>query len=164
MTFFKRTVALVWLVSLCSITYLQAQVAKFNFTAAPVSVSGWTNVSGNPVATVCTATSSSGISISSVSTANWSGLSGNASYNGGGMTNGTFLPAGVMVNHWFQYGYSAGYNAAVPQLIISGLSIDSVYTVSMTGSWNNSGYTVDPTRYTVIGATVYGQRGREHSI
>jgi len=157
MTFLQRILFLACLVSSCGITGVQAQVsAKFNFTAAPVSVSGWTNVSGNPVATVCTATSSSGISISSVSTANWSGLSGNASYNGGGMTNGTFLPAGVMVNHWFQYGYSAGYNAAVPQLIISGLSIDSVYTVSMTGSWNNSGYTVDPTRYTVIGATVYG--------
>jgi hypothetical protein len=26
----------------------------------------------------------------------------------------------------------------------------------MTGSWNSSGYNVDPTRYTIIGATVYG--------
>ncbi|MBN8850253.1 MAG: hypothetical protein J0H07_00200, partial [Sphingobacteriales bacterium] len=77
MTFLQRILFLACLVSSCGITGVQAQVsAKFNFTAAPVSVSGWTNVSGNPVATVCTATSSSGISISSVSTANWSGLSG----------------------------------------------------------------------------------------
>jgi len=154
----QRIVFLVCLASLCVPAELQAQVsASFNFTAAPVAVSGWTNVSGNPAATVCSATSSSGISISSVGTANWSGLSSNCSYNGGGMTNGTFLPAAVMVNHWFQYGYStANYNAAVPQLIISGLSVDSVYTLSMTGSWNSSGYDVDPTRYTVVGATVYG--------
>jgi len=158
MTFLKRIIFLVCLVSIAGIVDLQAQVsAKFNFTAAAVSVSGWTNASGNPSAAVITATSSSGISVSSVGTANWSGLSGNSSYNGGGMTNGTFFPAAVMANHWFQYGAStANYNAAVPQLIISGLSVDSVYTVSMTGSWNDSYYAVNPTRYTVVGATVYG--------
>jgi len=158
MTFLRRIVFLACLVSMGGMMHVRAQVsANFNFTAGAVSVSGWTNVSGNPAAAVCTATSSSGISVSSVSTANWSGLGGNCSYNGGGMTNGTFLPASVMVNHWFQYGYStANYNAAVPQLIISGLSVDSVYTLSMTGSWNSSGYDVDPTRYTVVGATVYG--------
>ncbi|HVU57798.1 MAG TPA: Ig-like domain-containing protein [Puia sp.] len=154
----RRPLFLSCLVSLCCITHLQAQVsASFNFTAAPVSVSGWTNVSGDPSTGVRTATSSSGISISSVSTANWSGLSGNASYDGGGMPGGTFFPANVMLNHWFQSGSSTGaYNAAVPQLIISGLSIDSVYTVSMTGSWSDAFYNLDPTRYTVIGATVYG--------
>ncbi|HVU57928.1 MAG TPA: Ig-like domain-containing protein [Puia sp.] len=158
MTFLQRTVFLVVLVSVCNISYLRAQVsAKFNFTAAAVSVSGWTNVSDNPAGAVCSATSPSGISISSVGTANWSGLSGNASYNGGGMAGGTFFPAAVMANHWFQSGSSTGaYNAAVPQLIISGLSIDSVYTVSMTGSWGDAFYNMDPTRYTVIGATVYG--------
>ncbi|HEY4209006.1 MAG TPA: hypothetical protein VGM31_19410, partial [Puia sp.] len=157
MTFLKRTTFLL-LLSLCGITYLQAQVsAKFNFTASAVSVSGWTNVSGNPAAAVCGATSSSGVTVSSVSTANWSGLTGNASYNGGGMSTGSFFPSAVMLNHWFQYGASTGgYNAAVPQLIISGLSVDSVYTLSMTGSWNDSYYAVNPTRYTVVGATVYG--------
>ncbi|HVV05374.1 MAG TPA: Ig-like domain-containing protein [Puia sp.] len=158
MTFLRRIVFLVGLITVCGLVHLQAQVsAKFNFTATAVSVSGWTNVSGNPAGAVCSATSSSGISISSVGTANWSGLNGNASFNGGGMTNGTFFPAAVMQNHWFQSGSSTGaYNAAVPQLVISGLSIDSVYTVSMTGSWGDQYYNMDPTRYTVIGATVYG--------
>lgn len=157
MTSMRRTVVLLHLFSLCCVMHLKAQVsASFNFTAASVSVSGWTNVSGDPSVSVRTATSPSGISISSVSTANWSSNSGTAAYNGGGMSGGTFFPAAVMVNHWFQYGATGNYNAAVPQFIISGLNIDSVYTVSMTGSWGDAFYNVDPTRYAVIGATVYG--------
>jgi len=134
------------------------QTSRFNFTAAAVSVSGWSNVSGDPATAVRSATdAATGISITSISTANWAPLNGAAAYNGGGMTNGTFFPAAVMANHWFQYNASlASYNAAIPQLIISGLNKDSVYTVSMTGSWGDAYYEMNPTRYTVAGATVNG--------
>jgi len=159
MTFLRRLAVIVLLISPWIVTRVQAQVtSSFNFSAAAVSVSGWTNVSGDPSTGVRSATdAATGISISSVSTANWAPYNGAAAYNGGGMTNGTFFPANVMLNHWFQANASlASYNAAIPQLIISGLNIDSVYTVSMTGSWGDQYYNVDPTRYTVAGATIYG--------
>jgi len=158
MQYIKKLVTVLLLVAASCSEGLQAQTSSFNFTAAAVSVSGWTNVSGDPAVAIRTATdAATGISISSVSTGNWAGLNNVAAYNGGGMTTGTFFPANVMRNHWFQYDASlASYNAALPQLIISGLNVDSFYTVSMTGSWGDQYYAMDPTRYTVAGATVYG--------
>jgi hypothetical protein len=158
MQYIKKLVVILLLAGTSCGNDLQAQTSSFNFTAAAVSVSGWTNVPGDPATAIRTATdAATGISISSVSTGNWAGLNNVAAFNGGGMTTGTFFPAAVMANHWFQYDASlASYNAAIPQLIISGLNVDSVYTVSMTGSWGDQYYSMDPTRYTVAGATVYG--------
>jgi len=146
------------LVGACS-GRLSAQTVSFNFSAGPHAVSGWTNVYGNPASAVCSATSG-GITVSSVSMPNWSPYPPtSASYDGGGADNGTFFPAAVMANHWFQYnGYLAGYNAAVPQLILSGLNKDSVYTIKMTGSDKVGIGSLDlnPVRYTVTGLSIYG--------
>jgi hypothetical protein len=141
---------------------LQAQTASFNFSLAAHPVSGWTNVYGDPSTGVRTATSPSGISISSVATTNWAQYNGTntAAYDGGGATGGTFFPAAVMANLWFQSSaYFGAYNAAVPQLEISGLSIDSVYTVMMTGSLTvnvPNTFNLNPIRYTVAGVSVNG--------
>jgi hypothetical protein len=136
-----------------------AQSASFNFSNSSKPVTGWTNIAGDPSTAVRTGTASSGITITSVATGNWAPF-GNSAYDAGGATGGTFFPAAVMLNHWFQYSsYYAAYNALLPQLIIGGLNIDSVYTVKMTGSFAVNvpvTYNLNPIRYTVAGATLYG--------
>jgi Big-like domain-containing protein len=150
----------IWtLVLIVSSGYLQAQVVtNFNFSAGSQQVSGWINVAGDPSVAVRTATDPvSGISISSVATANWSPYNGSASYDGGGTAGGSFFPAAVMMNEWFQYSsYLAVYNSQAPQLLIGGLSTDSVYTLKMTGSYAAGNFDLNPIRYTVSGATIYG--------
>src|SRR5579872_5926768 len=128
----KRLLCLVSLFSACS-GGLVAQTASFNFSAGSKPVTGWTNVVGDPSQNMITG-SSGNISISSVAPANWSSYEGASSYDGGGMSNGTFFPAGVMANNWYQYSNLGYYNAAMPQFIISGLTVDTVYTLKMTGS------------------------------
>ena len=137
---------------------LQAQTASFNFsnTSHPVS-GGWINVFGDPSVSICTGTSS-GITVSSVATGNWSSYNGSSAFDAGGAANGTFFPPGVMLNHWYQYGSPGQYNSSKPQLLLSGLNKDSVYTIRMTGSFSqNIGFfELNPIRYTVTGAVVYG--------
>ena len=135
-----------------------AQTASFNFTQYPVSVSGWNNIAGNPASTVCSATdASTGITVSSIAAANWSPYTnGLSAFDSGGISGGTFFPAAVMLSHWFQYNpTTADYNGAIPQLKISGLQVDSVYTLRMTGSYGVF-FDLDPTQYTVLGAKSYG--------
>src|SRR4051812_809522 len=134
MTSVRRGLLFACLVCLCSAVRVQAQrTASFNFSRDPRSVSGWTNVSGDPsTASTPITVTSNGITISSVAAANWYGFNGGASADGGGATGGTFFPSGVLLNHWFQASdYYALYNAAVPQLELSGLNVDSVYTLKM---------------------------------
>jgi len=137
---------------------LQAQTASFNFSSGPQPVSGWTNVYGNPSTAVITGTSN-GITVSSVAINNWVPYSnGHCDVDGGGAPNGTFFPAAVMANFWFQCnGNLAGYNALVPQLKLSGLNKDSLYTIKMTSSYsqNIGAFELNPMRYTVTGAVVY---------
>jgi hypothetical protein len=138
---------------------LHAQTASFNFSLAPQSVgTPWVNIYGNPAGTVCSGTSS-GITVSSIATSNWAPYSnGSSAFDGGGASGGTFFPPAVMLNHWFQNGsFYSQYNSLVPQLLISGLNQDSVYTIKMTGSFVPIGsFELNPIRYTVTGAIIYG--------
>lgn len=139
----------------------QAQTANFNFSRSSQPVSGWINVAGDPVAAVVTGVDpATGITVSSAGMANWAALNGTCSWDGAGATGGVFFPASVMRNHWFQYGFYSAYNATLPQLVVSGLNPDSVYTFKMTGSYTiiNGPYNIEcnPTRYTVTGAVVNG--------
>jgi hypothetical protein len=158
MTLFKKIILLTVLFTSCLFGGVRAQqTTSFNFSLTSKPVSGWTNMMGDPVLAVRAATdATTGISISSVSKANWSAYTGFCAKDSNGVSNGTFFPAGVMYHNWFQYsGTLAIYNAAIPQFIISGLNVDSVYTLKMTGS-STSSFVSNPTRYTVMGATVYG--------
>ena len=154
---------LLWIVLLLltAAGYSQAQTVGFNFSSAAHPVSGWVNVAGDPSSSVITHTdAASGISISSVATANWSPF-GNCAYDGGGASGSNpFFPTAVMANHWFNYSaFYGAYNALMPQLVVSGLKVDSVYTFKMTGSYtvNVPGqFSLNPIRYTVAGATLYG--------
>jgi hypothetical protein len=153
-----------WILLLTAIgatSQLQAQIASFNFTAAAVSVSGWTNLHGNPAAAVVTATVG-GVTVSSVATANWAQFTNDScAINGYGAYPGTYFPATVMSSTWFQYNGSnrtlSNYNVAIPQLKLTGLNPDSTYILRMSGS-NVSSLVSNPTVYTVAGITTYGSQ------
>lgn len=132
-----------------------AQTSSFNFSAGANSVSGWINMAGDPSVGVVTGTDpTTGISVTSIATANWHPLD-NSAYDGLGAANGTFFPAAVMVDHWYQYnGPVSVYNPASPQLRISGLNRYAQYTLRMAGSSTSSANS-NPSRYTVSGNTVY---------
>ena len=163
---FLRRFSLAVIVLFIGTRGLMAQSASFNFTAAAATVSGWTNVAGDPHAAVRSVTAPSGITINSVATANWyPDPTGNAcAFNGGGANGSGFFPAAVFINHWYEYGTS---NAATivmsqPQLIIGGLHTDSSYSIRVSGSFADgipSPYNMDPTDYTIAGAAYYGTLG-----
>lgn len=131
---------------------------SFNFSNSAHVISGWTNVAGDPSTAVRSATAPSGIAISSVATANWSPYGGGSASDGGGENSNGIFPATVLYNHWYSYGGNAQYQAALPQLIITGLKSDSVYSMQLAGSSTNS-LNANPTVYTVVGLLNYGVYG-----
>lgn len=141
------------LLALSAVCKTRSQSASFNFTAFPHTLSGWTNVVGDPGTAVRTATSTSGVAISSVATANWAAFSGHCAADSLGENVNGFFPAAVLFNHW--YTYEAVYNATKPQLKLTGLSKTGRYTLSVTGSSTGTPST-NPTSYTVAGLINYG--------
>ncbi len=136
---------------------LHAQTSSFNLSLVPITVSGWTNLSGDPSLAVRTVTdASTGFGLTSVATQNWVQFSGACAQDTNGATTGTFFPAAVMENNWYQYGTLANYNAAVPQLKLTGLKVDSFYTIKMTASFTGTSLNPNPTQYTVSGKVVAG--------
>ena len=132
---------------------LHAQIASFNFSLAAQPVSGWTNVYGDPYFGVRTATAG-GITITSINVLNWSTNTNNTcAADGQGAAGGTYFPANVLRNYWYQAGATSAFNQAYPQLRLSGLNKDSSYIIRMsTSSLYNVG---DPMLYTVAGRTLY---------
>ena len=148
----------IWIVLLLTtIGQLHAQsVVSFRFSNDPPTssetVAGWIPVSGDPSLAVRTATDpATGISISSVNTANWFPNGDVCAANGIGVVNASYFPWPILGSGWMQQGGSqAQFNAAVPQLVISGLNPDSVYYIKMSASYLY-GTDGDPTQYTVSG-------------
>ena len=149
---------LIWLLLLVTgFTRLSAQtVVSFRFTNGTISSSdylpNWIDVHGDPSDSVITATDAvTGISISSINTANWFGNGDGCSADGIGVAGATYFPGSIMGCAWTQAGGTqAQFNAAVPQLLISGLNPDSVYYIRMSSSYGY-GTDGDPTQYTVSG-------------
>jgi len=146
----KRTFWFLVLTTIVACASAQTTVS-FNFSLGANLVSGWINVSGDPSVAIRGGVDPvSGISISSIAPANWHPSDVSAA-DGYGASGGTFFPAAVMLDHWYQYGGSVSvYNASSPQLLISGLRTDSLYTLQMTGSSTTSSNS-NPTTYTVSG-------------
>ena len=138
----------------------QAQIVSFSFSATSVSTSGWVNVAGDPSTALLTATAN-GITVNSVSTLNWSPLSGSCAQNARGVPSGSYLPSTVMANNWFNYNGSARslalLNFHVPQIELTGLNPDSTYSVRICGS-DTSSLVTNPTQYTLAGPINYGTR------
>lgn len=138
---------------------LSAQTVSFNFSNGSRPVSGWVNVHGDPADSVVTTTDPvSGITISSIATANWHPYGDGSTKDDNGVAGGTYFPAAVMLNRWFTYGSTTRYSPSTPQLLISGLNKDSLYTLKMSSS-SASALASDPTDYTVAGHNVYGPIG-----
>jgi len=134
-----------------------AQIASFSF-GGPSTVTGWTNISGDPALAVQTATVG-GVTLTTVSRSNWSpNGNGNCVYISG-VTGGSYFPAAVMGNNWIQYNGTnnnlALYNVSSPQIELTGLNKDSTYILRMTGT---NSYFAGSTAYTVAGATIYGSQ------
>jgi hypothetical protein len=157
----KKIYWILLLTAICVTSQLRAQIASFNFSATAVSVTGWTNVYGNPAGSGGPITATAGgITVSSVGATNWSAnSSGSSAYNNGGAASGTYFPAVVMTESWIQYNGTGNnqalYNALMPQLAVSGLNPDSTYILRMSGS---NVYYNNPTLYTVAGRTVSGSQ------
>jgi hypothetical protein len=163
----KRALWIALLISLAAFNRTQAQVTplvNFQFTLNPTAwdggpVSGWTNVYGDPSHSVITVTDPvSGITISSVATANWYSSYGTCAETRAGDSVGpTYFPPQIMLDHWYQYstGSQTQYNSSAPQLELSGLNKDSSYILRMTGSNIYSWDDANPVQYTVAGASVY---------
>ena len=136
-----------------------AQIASFSFSLNSTSASygwndpGWTNVYGDPYTGVRTATAG-GITITSINVLNWSTNTNNTCASDlMGASGGTYFPANVLRNYWYQAGATSAFNQAYPQLRLSGLNKDSSYIIRMsTSSLYNVG---DPMLYTVSGRTLY---------
>jgi hypothetical protein len=148
----------IWLLLLIiGFTRLSAQnVVSFRFSFNPPSssdfVAGWIPLSGDPSQAVITASDpTTGISISSVNTANWFPNGDVCAGDGIGVVNASYFPWPILGSGWMQQGGAqAQFNAAVPQLIISGLNPDSLYYIKMSSSYLY-GTDGDPTQYTVSG-------------
>lgn len=114
-------------------------VAQFNFNNTAQSVSGWTDVSGNPNTAVRSATyGSTGIGVHSVATGRWIPF-GNTSTNTGGETvaNSVFVfPSTVTASYWFTY--QTVLTSSEPNLIITGLTVGNTYRIDILGSRDDS--------------------------
>ena len=154
----KRLLALLLLLLGAGVLRCTAQIASFSF-AGPSTVSGWTNISGDPHSGAQSATAN-GITVSSISASNWvpNSVPSNV-YNFGGATGASYFPANVMANTWLQWNGNSNnlalYNASLPQILLSGLNPDSTYIIRMSGS--DKFYTGN-TQYTVAGASVSGSQ------
>lgn len=139
--------------------------ARVHFSLGAYSVSTYNNLTGNPHSSIRSMSlnditgAATGWSITTIATANWGQFSGTTATDGiAGVTGGTFLDGATIVvyqNSMFNYGTTspATYDAAKPQLRITGLDISKDYTVKITGC--DGTYTFDCTnmRYTIVGAT-----------
>lgn len=111
-------------------------VAKFSFSKTTKSCSGWNNVYGEPNISVLTGTdAATGITFTSVATANWT-PNGSSGFDGNGTMSGTFFndcsgtSSAPMYNGWVN---AAVYDHAKPQGVIGGCNPAKTYTIALTG-------------------------------
>ncbi len=149
-----------------------ATEVRIDFRATSTSITGVNVVSGSPGSSLVTVDNlldkdgnATTWDVSTISTTNWLGYSGGTSNDAvSGITGGTYLgastpsiPASVYQSIWYQYSNSASqspgtYDAAKPQIRISGLNPNRIYTLKMTGSDGTLGF-LNEARYRVSGLT-----------
>lgn len=112
-------------------------LARFNFNETAQSVSGWTDVSGNPHTAIRTATGTNGVSVSSLSTAQWGAFSSITAHNTNGEPGGTYFNSTVMQSFWLNYSFSWA-SSTDNNLRVSGLTSGQLYSFKISGSWNTA--------------------------
>jgi Bacterial Ig domain len=145
------------LILLGSAAHSVAQIVSFSFSPSQETITGFTSVYGDPHVSVRTGTAN-GITITTVSTSNWSPSSSDGCAASGIGAYPTYYMPG-MANCYLQYNGTAYnlalYNALVPQLELTGLNPDSSYILRMSASDVALG---GSTTYTVAGASVAGSQ------
>lgn len=112
-------------------------LASFNFNETAQSVSGWTDVSGNPHTGVRTATGTNGVSVSSLATGEWGAFASITAHNSNGEAGGTYFPSTVMQSFWVNYSFTWA-SSADNNLRVSGLTPGQLYSFEISGSWNTA--------------------------
>lgn len=112
-------------------------LASFNFNETAQSVSGWTDVSGNPHTAIRTATGANGISVSSKATGEWGAFASITAHNSNGEAGGTYFPALVMQSFWVNYSFTWA-SSTDNNLRVSGLTPGQLYSFEISGSWNTA--------------------------
>lgn len=112
-------------------------LARFNFNETAQSVSGWTDVSGQPHTAIRTATGTNSIAVSSLATGEWGAFSSISANNSNGEAGGTYFPSTVMQSFWVNYSFSWA-SSADNNLRVSGLTPGQLYSFEISGSWNTA--------------------------
>ena len=137
-------------------------VAKFNLSKTTATVSGWTNLVGDPISgTAPSVTNGNSITAASTGNTNWNGTFGTSNaHNGNGQGTddggGFYFPSAAIANYW--YNYTDAYSSGSPkyQLQVTGLDTSKLYRIILVGSRSNASSATAPrkTDYNVLGATL----------
>lgn len=124
----------------------------------PIIQSGWVQMMGDPSVHVITATGGNGnsITVSSISTANWTALWGYGAKAGGDLPTSVFPGADtVLAQDWINA--ASSYTSGVYQVKVSGLKHSSTYTIKLSASTNPDAFNRVPCRgrYQWFGDTTY---------
>ncbi|MHA4844424.1 hypothetical protein ACX0G7_09680 [Flavitalea antarctica] len=129
-------------------------VAQFNLSASTNTVSGWTNVIGNPDASVLTSSDSRGgyavgfSTITASDAAVWNGNSGTASANVTLAGSGHVLPTGLYIAYFFNNGINYATNKQCIE--INGLNTSKTYKIEILSSRQVGGTDTRTSKITCI--------------
>ncbi len=106
-------------------------VGRFNFNLTTQSVSGWTDVNGDPGDSIFTRTNASSISVTNLNNTKWPNFASASSSNTGGETAGnTKFPGTVMGSYWYSYS-TRSISEADANLQIGGLNPAKTYKIEI---------------------------------
>ncbi len=145
-----------------TISSIQADTLRVNFSNTEKNYTGWNNIDGDPAIAVVNYTHSNGWQLSTIATTNWSpytnGKCAQDNFTNAGNANNYFIgySAALISNGWFNWfttGNGAGYNVSKPHIKISGLIPFGNYRLRFTGTRGSQGFGANPMEYRVAGAT-----------
>lgn len=116
--------------------------AQFFFSSTAKTCSGWTNLNGNPITAIRSTTDPSGITITSVATANYTGSGGVAAFDALGTQAFSVSPfnacggttSAIMYNSYINI---QAFDSTKAQLRFGGLDPTRLYTITASGATVN---------------------------
>lgn len=138
-----------------TVSALPTTIERFSFSLTAKTLTGWTNVFGDPHTAIKTATGGlTGWGLTTIATANYV-PNGACAFDGNGTQAGTFFSDGAgSASAVMNNGYVNGgaYDHTKPQFEISGLDNTKSYNIRLTGSTNGGSQRITDVR--VEGATL----------